>query len=56
MDIFQHLVGMLKLARYDTEAINLLSNKRILAKLLKEVVPEVQKYSLKEIESFISDE
>lgn len=56
MDIFQHLVGMLKPARYDTEAINLLSNKRILAKLLKEVVPEVQKYSLKEIESFISDE
>lgn len=36
--------------------INLLSNKRILAKLLKEEVPEVQKYSLKEIESFISDE
>lgn len=56
MNIFQQLAGMLKPARYDTEAIALLSNKRVLAKLLKGVVPEVQKYSVQEIVGFISNE
>ena len=40
-------------ARYDKEALAILSQKRLMAKLLKEVVPEVKKYSVEEIETFI---
>ena len=40
-------------ARYDKEALAILSQKRLMAKLLKEVVPEVKNYSIEEIETFI---
>lgn len=42
-----------KQARYDKQALAILSQKKLMAKLLKEVVPEVKNYSVEEIETFI---
>ena len=42
-----------KKARYDKQALAILSQKKLMAKLLKEVVPEVKQYSVEEIETFI---
>lgn len=40
-----------KKARYDKQALAILSQKKLMAKLLKEVVPEVKQYSVEEIET-----
>lgn len=45
-----------KRAKYDKEALLILSDKRLMACLLKEVVPEVKYYSVEEIITFIDGE
>ena len=49
----EKIIASDKKARYDKEALAILSQKRIMAKLLKEVVLEVKNYSIEEIETFI---
>lgn len=51
--LFEKLIVSDKKARYDTQALAILSQKKLMAKLLKEVVPEVKQYSAEEIETFI---
>ena len=51
--VLEKIIVSDKKARYDKEALAILSQKRIMAKLLKEVVPEVKNYSIEEIETFI---
>ena len=49
----EKLLASDKRARYDKQALAILSQKKLMAKLLKEVVPEVKNYSVEEIETFI---
>ena len=51
--LFEKLIASDKKARYDTQALAILSQKKLMAKLLKKVVPEVKQYSAEEIEAFI---
>ena len=51
--LFEKLIASDKKARYDTQALAILSQKKLMAKLLKEVVTEVKQYSVEEIETFI---
>lgn len=51
--LVEKLAASGKKARYDKQALAILSQKKLMAKLLKEVVPEVKQYSVEEIETFI---
>ena len=51
--LFEKIIASDKKARYDAQALAILSQKKLMAKLLKEVVPEVKQYSVEEIETFI---
>ena len=50
--LLEKLAASDKKARYDKQALAILSQKKLMAKLLKEVVPEVKQYSVEEIETF----
>lgn len=56
LTFFENLLITGKNARYDKEALAILSDKSIMAPLLKEVVPEVKNYSVEEIMTFIEGE